>query len=284
MSITPRALRRAVGPWLPEPMKRSLRAKLFGYTGSHGRLAVRFEEDAHGPFATIDDRIALRYRVEDAGDFAYQFRDNGDSVDEMAGFLRCARDARTFVDVGAWKGLFSLLFCSLHPDNRAVAYEPSPAGQHAIRALASANAISSIAVRTVAVGASPSRVPGRRAPNGTFAVAGDDSDGAAIGDLDVVSLDEDLQALDVTPDLVKIDVEGYEYEVLVGARRLLSRSRPIVCLELHLDVLERRGVSPSTVLDELALRGYGFENAAGAPLTPSQICGSAHAILRFIAR
>lgn len=284
MAISGRTLRRTIAPWLPESLKASFRGRLFGYGAAHAPLAARFAEDPRGPFAIIDERLMIRYRDEDRDDFTYQFVQNGDSADEMAGFLRAAEGARTFVDVGAWKGIFSLLFCSMRRDNRAIAYEPSPEGRAAIDALAAANAIEAICVRPVAVGAATTRVAGRLAPNGTYAVGGDESAGAPIGEIDAVSLDDDVAAVGAVPEILKIDVEGYEYEVLVGARRLLARHKPTVCLELHLDLLERRGIGAAAVLDELASHGYQFVRCTGAALTARQICGSPQAILRFIAR
>ena len=70
-------------------------------------------------------------------------------------------------------------------------------------------------------------------------------------DVEVTTADH---AVDETErvDLVKIDVEGFEPEVLQGMSRILSRDRPIIVLECNPD-------GPSTALEE-ALRphGYGF--------------------------
>lgn len=52
------------------------------------------------------------------------------------------------------------------------------------------------------------------------------------------------------PDLVKIDVEGAEDRVLMGARRLLEGKRPHLVVELHGPELER------AVRELLAARGY----------------------------
>jgi hypothetical protein len=35
------------------------------------------------------------------------------------------------------------------------------------------------------------------------------------------------------PDLIKIDVEGYEYEVLEGMGKLIPEYKPAFCIELH---------------------------------------------------
>ena len=98
-----------------------------------------------------------------------------------------------------------------------------------------------------------------------------------------MSLDDEVRSSGVAPDLLKIDVEGYEYEVLVGARVLLRERKPAICLELHLDLLERRGQSPIDVLGELQSHGYQFRSCAGDDLSASQICNSMYAVRRFVA-
>lgn len=283
-SLTPRALRRMVAPWLPEPIKAPFRARLFGYRRARTGLSVAVDADERGVTARIDGRVTLRYRGEDRPDFQYHLLDNGESIEEIAGFLRVAERARTLYDVGAWKGLFSLLFCGLGQRRRAIAYEPSPTGVAAIEALARENGCADLVVRPVAVGASPGRASGRIAPDGIVSIERDASAGRAIGELALVTLDDEVASLGLAPDLLKIDVEGYEHEVLVGARRLLARHKPAICLELHLDLLERRGLSAALVIDELASHGYRFETSAGRPMTRRQLSGSAHAVIRFIAR
>jgi FkbM family methyltransferase len=79
---------------------------------------------------------------------------------------------------------------------------------------------------------------------------------------------DDLAAEHTVPDLVFIDVEGYECHVLRGAKQTLFRHRPDVFVEVHTgDHLERFG----TVAEILALlEGYELFAAASdaAPFVP----------------
>lgn len=61
----------------------------------------------------------------------------------------------------------------------------------------------------------------------------------------------------VRVDLLKIDVEGYECEVLKGARKILAQ-RPKLMIEIHVDYLSRYGYSPQDVIHFLDLDGYLF--------------------------
>jgi hypothetical protein len=46
------------------------------------------------------------------------------------------------------------------------------------------------------------------------------------------------------PDLVKIDVEGYECTVLSALSSYIQVNRPTVFLEIHPDMMEKQGDSP----------------------------------------
>lgn len=279
-----RFVRQRLAPFLPERIKAPLRPRLFGYRPSSVVLPMEFRSDDRGRLVVIDHRVTLRYRDADAADFQYHLADNGESIEEIASFMALAGSARTFFDVGAWKGLFSLIFCLLGDGNRAVAYEPSQAGIDATIALAALNGCASqIAPRQVGVGLAAGRAAARMAPGGIISVDADASSGDAIDDLQIVSLDDEVQARGLVPDLLKIDVEGYEYEVLAGARRLLREHKPAICLEIHLDLLERRGQSAAQVVNELVTHGYQFRTCGGQSLSASDVSHSMHAVRRIVA-
>jgi len=279
-----RFVRRRLAPFLPERIKAPLRPRLFGYRPSSVVLPIEFTSDERGPAARIDDRVTLRYRDEDDADFRYHLADNGESIEEIASFVALAGSARTFFDVGAWKGLFSLIFCLLADGNRAVAYEPSQPGIDAAMALAVLNRCAPrIVPRQVGVGLAAGRASARMAPGGIISVDADAASGEAIDDLPIVSLDDEVKARGLVPELLKIDVEGYEYEVLAGARRLLHEHKPAICLEIHLDLLERRGQSAGQVVNELVAHGYRFQTCTGQPLSASDVSHSMHAVRRIVA-
>lgn len=277
-----RWMRRYLAPWMPERLKSGMRARLFGYRPSDRATSIACGADDRGRFADIDG-VRVRYRDEDRSDFEYHLVHNGESIEELTAFVRAARDAHVVVDVGAWKGLFSIAFCQLDGARAAVAYEPSPIGVAAIRALTALNDCAArVTIRPVVVGEGAGTAAMLMASDGIMSV-----DSAAPPDVAqsvaLVSLDEDLDRLQVVPDLIKIDVEGYEYEVLRGARATLARHRPTVFLELHLDLLERRGRAPADVVDQVYSAGYQFSTVNGETLTRRQLIQSPHAVRRVVA-
>lgn len=71
-------------------------------------------------------------------------------------------------------------------------------------------------------------------------------------------------------DFVKLDVDGYECEVLAGAGEMMARDRPVFVLELSPYVLEERGASLARLLDHFLPLGYRFYRERGeAPLPHS---------------
>jgi FkbM family methyltransferase len=53
-------------------------------------------------------------------------------------------------------------------------------------------------------------------------------------------------------DFLKIDVEGYEGQVLKGAQEILNRDKPILFLEIHPSIIPEFGFSVGQILDDLS--------------------------------
>lgn len=58
--------------------------------------------------------------------------------------------------------------------------------------------------------------------------------------------------------LVKIDVEGGEYEVLQGMKQILKQQRPILIIELNDALQRKRGLSLASISEELTIE-YGYQ-------------------------
>lgn len=267
-------------------MKAPFRRRRIGFRAPAIGVPATFSSDGRGPCVLIENRVTLHFRGEDTEDVAVLLRDNGESVDEMASFLSLTSSARVLFDIGAAKGLFSEIFCLSGPERRAVAFEPSPALCDSAAALIAANGCDSrIHLRRCAVGAEVGRQTARLYAWGYVGVdapAGPDGGGTTV-EVEMTSVDREVEQLGIEPDLLKIDVEGYEYEVLVGAKRLLEERRPPICLELHLDLLEQRGIEPRRVLAKLESHGYRLRSCAGRPLRTADVLGSLNAVMRLVA-
>ncbi len=84
-----------------------------------------------------------------------------------------------------------------------------------------------------------------------FWLQGNRGRGLRSSEIMLTSVDAFSETASVSPDLIKIDVDGYELKVLKGARRTLLEKRPILLLELHTDKKQRIGATRTDVADFL---------------------------------
>ncbi len=91
-----------------------------------------------------------------------------------------------------------------------------------------------------------------------FALQGSTSERGKLFNADVLvtSLDRFCEDHNLAPELIKIDVDGYEGKVLRGAERVLRKIRPVILLELHKDAKQRDGISRSACAAMLFDAGY----------------------------
>ena len=77
--------------------------------------------------------------------------------------------------------------------------------------------------------------------------------------IEVSTLDEEVSRLNINRiDLIKIDVEGYELNVLKGASTTLERFHPLIVIEIIEVNLNNNGQTSSEVIDFLKEFGYQF--------------------------
>jgi FkbM family methyltransferase len=152
-------------------------------------------------------------------------------------FHRLLHRPGTLVDIGAHDGLLTIPLARL-PGARVLAFEPLPSA-HA-RLVAACVDLPNVELRREALGAAPGRlmlsvpvvdgVPAEQWASlakdyGAFASVTTEAHA-----VEVITIDS-LGLSDVTH--LKVDAEGFEQEVVEGARATLRRCRPVLSLELE---------------------------------------------------
>jgi FkbM family methyltransferase len=182
------------------------------------------------------------------------------------------RPGDTVIDVGANIGWYTCLFAKcVGSDGRVHAFEPSASTFARLRGNCQRNNSSdTVTLNQLAVTTSVGRLElyqfearshAERAvrPLPTAQVVSRE-------EVDAISLDEYLLSRGCHKvDLVKVDVEGSERDVLMGARELLgSQSPPMWLLELNWETALAFSWSPQDLLLDLSKLGYAFVRVSGA--------------------
>lgn len=164
-----------------------------------------------------------------------------------------------FVDVGANIGYFSLQAATLLKEKGTViAFEPLSRIAQQLRDSVVANNFSNVIVKQLAIGAVSSQKKIEIQPGNVGGSSLVKELGSTMTETVAVStLDQELRDLDRV-NLMKIDVEGYEYEVLHGGIEILKRHQPKLVLEFSPNVYARRDKKMAKNILELLMTELGY--------------------------
>lgn len=203
------------------------------------------------------------------------FRHDPEQRLELLSFIGHCRAGMRFMDVGTHWGVFTL--AALHfggDDSTCLDIEASNA---AVKILKDNLTLNDAISKAIIVNAACGDKPGVLSMLTTGAGGADyfivpQEPRADCVKVEQVTVDQVAATHRFSPTHLKIDVEGYESEVLLGARRVLTSDRPIIFLELHGDLIRGRGGDPEAVLERLAESGHThWQDVDGMLLTMDEI-------------
>jgi len=182
---------------------------------------------------------------------------------QRAALERLVEPGMRVLDVGANLGLYTVLLARrVGPAGRVVAFEPDPELCALLRENCALNGCANVDAHALALGRRSERLRLHR----LVLNSGDNSLGSRDGDwfreeveVEVVALDDHLP--DLRADFVKIDVQGWEVDVLSGMERLLA-SGPRLYVEFWPWGLRRAGRTPAELVAFLVDRGYRLHAGA----------------------
>jgi FkbM family methyltransferase len=256
-------LRHYVGALLPERFRRATRRRLDAISTArfHGRPGPGFQFrtfDESLEFLIDDVRLVLPQRF----DSSQWLLSHPEDVLELQVFLRVAKQADGLMfDVGANIGMFAVLFCKVCRYD-AIAFEPNPSASGIIQCISTLNEIRPTRIRLVqeAVG-SEIGIRNMHLDDDTGFIqvqkyTSSRARSAASIRTPITTIDKIRSEIETKVAVLKIDVEGFEDEVLKGAQETLARDRPVISLELHSDYLRERGMSSRALVANLLEHGY----------------------------
>jgi FkbM family methyltransferase len=167
-------------------------------------------------------------------------------------------------DIGAFQGLLTLFFA--RQARRVISYEPNSRNHARLMENLRLNRMNNVLVRRTGLGAkdevltmvSSSLMPGGATTNRDVAEGIKKSNlPIATEEIPVTTLDGDIRAQSLPrPDFIKIDVEGAELPVLLGARETLQQYKPRLFLEMHGETMSLKRKSVAAIVDCLNDLGY----------------------------
>jgi FkbM family methyltransferase len=197
------------------------------------------------------------YVTTDIGGKRYRIESDDNYLNHISGvfephmvelFDTLVKPSDTVLDIGANIGCTSILFGNRA--QRVVSFEPSPTTYQFLRKNIDAAGLHNVTLENVGLGKTAGRF------ELTFST--DNRSGGFVSNKMQASAGHQIEAIEIAQgdafmaansigrvDFIKIDVEGFERDVIEGLRETIAASRPIVTLELNhwcLNVLQRTTV------------------------------------------
>ena len=198
------------------------------------------------------------------------FRDE-DPIKEFDCFLEIAARKERLLDIGALHGIFSLSFTINRPGAKALAIDPSPIAFPRLLENIFLNPSCNIKARRHALSDKDQFFDMHFEWEHLVVNAISAGKYSKSVTIEALTGDEVCAEEKFIPDLIKIDVEGYEWQCLAGLRHTIDKYRPVVLLEVHPAMLLNFGKFPADLVDFFKTYGYRFSDSAKAYLSEQEV-------------
>ncbi len=235
------------------------------------QLNLRKPELTHPTLAEISFRD-LRFKIQlDPKNGLVDKKIFKDGVWEpkvAAAIYSALRPGDTFFDIGANVGFFTLFAAAkVGPGGMVHAFEPLQKLNEQLGASVEANGFRNVSLHRVACGDSTglAQINVFAHNIGKSSLYDEKINDAKIETVELVRLDDYLE-LAVPVNLMKIDVEGYEYEVLKGAQKTIAKYKPTIIMEFAVNRLANITGDDATayaILEFLKQKGYSIKTISG---------------------
>lgn len=210
--------------------------------------------------------------------FAYRSQDTDqEQIEEFDSFISSCSPDMVLFDIGAHFGLFS--FAALHyggANAKSIAVDPSDTATRMMRIQADLNDESQrLSIVQAAVGERTDwqEMVTVGVMSGGYLIAADkDHPASESTRCPATTLDKLAEDFGIQPTHIKIDVEGFEAEVLKGGSHVLSNAEsPLLFLELHNQMIRDGGGNPEDTLMLLKKLNYEMCAVDGSPINNGEI-------------
>lgn len=195
-------------------------------------------------------------------------------VSEFNCFIEHAKGKKCLLDIGAFHGLFSLVFAEINKDSKVYSFEPSEAPFEMLSKL---------------IEPYPNIFKSNYALSDTKEIIDmyHEWGHLVIGNKQITvkvpttTGDNYCTAERIAPDCIKIDVEGMELRVLRGLTKVITENHPIIFLELHNTRLNEKDLND--ICDILGQWNYKpLDTKTNNPMSYGQIKSIKNEDLRLV--
>ena len=188
--------------------------------------------------------------------------------DSMAIFFdRIPRDRPVnVIDIGAQTGLYTL-YAKFLPNATFHSFEPFEQSYKLLNENIELNSITNVKTYNTAV----SNVCGTAVLNTCRSHTGFHTMGSnplRFGDIEPIEVPQaTLDSLNIPADFIKIDTEGWEYNILAGATETIKKHKPVIQMEWNVTNMAQCGITQTQVFDLMESLEYNFIDMCGEDAT-----------------
>lgn len=249
------------------------------YARSSETVCRRLSELSESDIFIRVDNFAGTFRLSATSHLLHRVLLTGSYEPELAEIARSRVDpSRDAIDVGANVGFFTVLLAKQLNGGRVLAIEPTRSALQRLHHNVAANDVQDAVVVFEGLAASGDGELKVKTFVGLdeystagvvdhFAVRGIEP---ILEQVTTATIDSLVRLHQLCPGFVKIDVEGFEMEVLKGAERTLIEHRPIVLAELTDSLLRKNGASAAAVIEFLRAHDYIVQDPLFPRLPPGR--------------
>ena len=184
-------------------------------------------------------------------------------------FKKIIKPGMVVLDVGANMGYYTLLSAKLMKGTGKIyAFEPTSGGFKRLKTNISLNNFNNIKIENIGLSNENKKIKAKIRHSWKLDGLVEPKE----DNINMMKLDDYLQKNKINKvNFIKIDVDGYEYEVLKGAEKTLKKDKPVLCLEMGDYEGKNPGYSRQEIISLLNSLNYSFHYEDGRPISSKEI-------------
>ncbi len=271
-------------------LESAVRRAKHGLGLSSGSLLVRAVRPAYDSLLNVVyGRAGIERQIHGEPPFRLrpQYRAVGEDFEPtvFAALKSGAHPGGVVLDIGANVGMYSMLIARwVGESGRVYAFEPAPEPLHALRDHVTLNNLSD---RIEVIGEAVSDASGEatfyaHTANGENSLNPEYARRVTAAEavrVPVTTIDDFCLQREIKPTMLKMDIEGFEFHALRGARETLSQHRPTVIIEMHPHIwpeIDFTREQADAILKELGCEAVPLETQA------DPLAEVGHVILKYL--